>query len=239
MVLRFLPVVAAFFCTSQAFAAPTPEARAADLQARLTPDERLALVHGVLGFPFGKNAKIPDGAVGSAGFVQGLARLGIPALQESDAGLGVANPGDVRAGEGDTPLPSGLAMAAGWDVGLARAAGAMIGEEAHRRGMNVLLAGGVNLARDPRNGRNFEYLGEDPLLAGRLDGAIIGGIQSRHVISTIKHFAFNDQETLRMTADVHIAPQAARESDLLAFEIAIEDGRPGAVMCAYNLVGGA
>ena len=115
----------------------------------------------------------------------------------------------------------------------------MIGEEAHRRGMNVLLAGGVNLARDPRNGRNFEYLGEDPLLAGKLDGAIIAGIQSRHVISTIKHFAMNDQETLRMTADAQIAPAAARESDLLALELAIEDGRPGAVMCAYNLVGGA
>jgi beta-glucosidase len=220
-------------------AAPTPEQRAATLQAQLTQDERISLVHGVVAFPLGPHGKRAEGAIGSAGFVPGIARLGIPALQESDAGLGVADPADVRPGEGDTALPSGLAMAAGWDTGLAREAGAMIGEEAHRRGMNVLLAGGVNLARDPRNGRNFEYLGEDPLLAGRLDGAIIGGIQSRHVISTIKHFALNDQETLRTTANVLIGEQAARESDLLAFEIAIEDGRPGAVMCAYNLIEGA
>ncbi len=237
--LRFFAALTGLFCATQAFAAATAEQRTAEFQARLTQEERIALVHGVVGFPLGKNGKIPEGAVGSAGYVPGIPRLGIPALQESDAGLGIADPGNVRAGEGDTPLPSGLAMASGWNMGLAREAGAMIGEEAHRRGMNVLLAGGVNLARDPRNGRNFEYLGEDPLLAGRLDGAIIGGIQSRHVISTIKHFAFNDQETLRMMADVHIAPQAARESDLLAFEIAIEDGHPGAVMCSYNLIGGA
>ena len=234
--MRHLVIAALVLCAVRAAAAPTPEERAADLESRLTQDERIALVHGVVGFPLSSTQKIPEGAVGSAGFVPGIPRLGIPALQESDAGLGVANPGNVRAGEGDTALPSGLAMAAGWDTSPARQAGAMIGEEARRRGMNVLLAGGVNLARDPRNGRNFEYLGEDPLLAGKLDGAVIAGIQSRHVISTIKHFALNDQETLRMTADVHIAPDAARESDLLAFEIAIEDGRPGAVMCAYNLI---
>jgi beta-glucosidase len=238
--LMFSGLLLGAMCWStHAVGAPTPEQRADDLQRRLTQEERIALVHGVVGFPLAKNGKIADGAAGSAGYVPGIPRLGIPALQESDAGLGVADPGDVRPGEGDTPLPSGLAMASTWNLQLARRAGAMIGEEAHRRGMNVLLAGGVNIARDPRNGRNFEYLGEDPLLAGRLDGAIIGGIQSRHVISTIKHFAFNDQETLRMTADVHIAPKAARESDLLAFEIAIEDGRPGAVMCSYNLIEGA
>jgi beta-glucosidase len=234
--MRILLVTTLLLCAA---ATHTPEQRAANLEAQLTQDERLRLVHGAVAFPIGQNKKIPEGAVGSAGFVPGISRLGIPALQESDAGLGVANPSDVRAGEGDIALPSGLALAAGWDTGLSRRAGAMIGEEAHRRGMNVLLAGGVNLARDPRNGRNFEYLGEDPLLAGKLDGAIIAGIQSRHVISTIKHFALNDQETLRMTADVRITPQAARESDLLAFELAIEDGRPGAVMCSYNLIGGA
>ena len=114
----------------------------------------------------------------------------------------------------------------------------MIGSEARAKGFNVMLAGGVNLVRDPRGGRTFEYLGEDPLLAGRLVAAEIRGIQANHIISTIKHFAINDQETGRSSASVDIAEAALRESDLLAFELGIEGGQPGAVMCAYNRVGG-
>ncbi len=114
----------------------------------------------------------------------------------------------------------------------------MIGAEARAKGFNVLLAGGVNLVRDPRGGRNFEYLGEDPLLAGRMVAASIGGIQSNRIIATIKHFALNDQETGRATASVDMDEAAMRESDLLAFRIGITEGRPGSVMCAYNKVGG-
>jgi beta-glucosidase len=110
------------------------------------------------------------------------------------------------------------------------------GAEAGHIGFNVLLGGGVNLARDPRNGRNFEYLGEDPLLAGTLGGAAIRGTQAQHVVSTVKHFAINDQETGRMVLSAQMDEAAMRESDLLAFEIAIETGRPGAVMCSYNRV---
>src|SRR6185312_2556489 len=110
--------------------------------------------------------------------------------------LGVAN-----AGRGDkddaAPLPSGLALAATFSPELAFQGGAMIGKEARQKGFNVLLSGGANLARDPRNGRNFEYLGEDPLLGGLLDGASIRGIQSAHIVSTAKHYALNDQETGR------------------------------------------
>jgi beta-glucosidase len=114
----------------------------------------------------------------------------------------------------------------------------MIAEEARRKGFNVLLAGAVNLARDPRTGRNFEYAGEDPLLAGTIVGAAIRGIQDKHVISTVKHFAINDQETNRTLLDARIDMGSLRESDLLAFELAIERGRPGAVMCSYNLLAG-
>jgi beta-glucosidase len=114
----------------------------------------------------------------------------------------------------------------------------VVGAEAHAKGFNVQLAGGADLARDPRNGRNFEYAGEDPLLAGRIAGAQIAGIQSRHVVSTTKHYALNDQESGRMVFDARIDEAAARESDLLAFQIAIAEGRPGAVMCAYNKVNG-
>ncbi len=215
-----------------------PEERARLLDQALTPDERNGLLHGIFAVPvFG--IKLPDGAVGSAGYVAGVPRLGIPALQESDASLGVANPFNVRPGAGATPLPSGLALAATWDADAAYQGGAMIGQEAWRSGFNVLLAGGANLARDPRNGRNFEYLGEDPLLAGTLDGASIRGIQDQHVVSTMKHFALNDQETGRRSLSAKIGEAAFRESDLLAFELALEGGHPGSVMCAYNQVGGA
>jgi beta-glucosidase len=96
----------------------------------------------------------------------------------------------------------------------------------------------MNLAREPRNGRNFEYLGEDPLLAGMLGGDAIRGIQSQHVVSTAKHFAINGQETGRQWANSVIGEAALRESDLLAFQFAIERGQPGSIMCAYNRVNG-
>jgi beta-glucosidase len=215
-----------------------PEERARLLDQALTPDERFGLLHGIFAVPvFGK--PLPAGAVGSAGYVAGIERLGVPALQESDASLGVANPFNVRPGAVATPLPSGLALAATWDADAAYQGGSMIGQEAWRSGFNVLLAGGANLARDPRNGRNFEYLGEDPLLAGTLDGASIRGIQDQHVVSTMKHFAINDQETSRHGLSSKIGEAALRESDLLAFELANEGGHPGSVMCAYNRVGGA
>jgi beta-glucosidase len=92
----------------------------------------------------------------------------------------------------------------------------------------------MNLVREPRNGRNFEYAGEDPLLSGVMTGAAVRGVQSNHVISTVKHFALNAQETGRFVANAKISESAARSSDLLAFQIAIEQGRPGSVMCAYN-----
>jgi beta-glucosidase len=206
------------------------------LQA-MTLDEKISLVHGHVAFPFHDKPKL-DGAIGSAGYVAGIPRLGIPALQESDAGLGVANPGNVRPGDEATPLPSGLALAATFDAALAERAGAMIGAEARAKGFNVLLGPGVNLTREPRNGRNFEYAGEDPLLAGVIAGAATRGIQGNHIIATMKHYALNAQETNRYVLSANIDTAAARESDLLAFQIAIAQGKPHAVMCAYNRVNG-
>lgn len=214
-----------------------PDMRADAALRAMTLDEKIRLVHGHVGFPFGGKPK-PDGAIGSAGYVEGIPRLAIPPLQETDAGLGVANPANVRPGDGATPLPSGLAIAATFDPVQAERAGAMIGAEARARGFNVLLGPGVNLAREPRNGRNFEYAGEDPLLAGVIAGAEVRGIQSNRIIATLKHYALNAQETSRTVLTANIPPAAARESDLLAFEIAIEQGRPHALMCAYNRVNG-
>ncbi|MDE1152562.1 MAG: glycoside hydrolase family 3 C-terminal domain-containing protein [Micavibrio sp.] len=217
------------------------DVRASLLLQAMTFDERVALIHGPFAWSF-NNTPLPEGAIGSAGFVPGNSRLGIPALQITDASLGITNPLGLRLGirteEGATALPSGLALAASFDRTLAYKAGAMIGSEAQKKGFNVLLAGGVNLARDPRNGRNFEYLGEDPLLAGTLAGQSIKGIQDQNVVSTVKHLSINDQETNRQWANSVIDEAAHRESDLLAFELAIEGGKPGSVMCAYNRVNG-
>lgn len=215
----------------------SPDERAALLDKELTLDERIGLVHGPMSMPiFG--IKKPEGAIGSAGYIPGIPRLGVPALQESDASLGVTNPLGVRPGDGATALPSGLSLAATFNPKLAYAGGALVGREARAKGFNVQLAGGVNLARDPRNGRNFEYLGEDPWLAANLAAAQIKGIQDQGIVSTIKHFSLNGQETSRHFANSVIDEAAHRESDLLAFQIAIEKGQPGSVMCAYNLVNG-
>jgi beta-glucosidase len=211
-----------------------PDARAELVLARLSLDQQIALLHGAM--PVFLGPKKPAHVQLSAGWLPGLPEFGIPDLTESDASLGVANAG--RKDDEATPLPSGMALAATWDAKTAFASGAMIGKQARQKGFNTLLAGGANLLRDPRNGRNFEYLGEDPLLAGTLAGATIRGIQSNHIVSTTKHFALNDQETGRMVLDARIDGAAFRESDLLAFEIAIETGHPGSVMCAYNRVGG-
>lgn len=217
----------------------SPEKRAELLLAAMTLDEKIALLHGPMAIPFGPDRPMPKGAIGSAGYIAGNERLGIPALQESDASLGVTNPGLVRgAADVSTALPSSLLLAATFDPAIARAGGVVVGTEARAKGINVQLAGGANLLRDPRGGRNFEYLGEDPLLAGTLAGAAIGGIQSTGMVSTMKHFSINGQEHKRMTADSVIGEAAHRESDLLAFQIALEQGNPGSVMCAYNLVNG-
>ncbi len=216
-------------------AALSPDARAELLNHELTLEERIGLVHGVIAVPlFGA---LPPGAIGSIGFVPGIARLGVPALQETDAEGGVANPMNARPGDGATPLPSGLAIAASFDPNIAYATGAMIGDEAWRKGFNVLLGGAVNLVREPRAGRNFEYFGEDPLLSGVLAGEAVRGVQSQHVLSTLKHFPTYAQETGGHVLSVKVDPAALRESDLLAFELALEGGRPGAVICAYDKIG--
>ena len=212
----------------------TPVARSELLLAQMTSAEQMSLLHGHFAI-LPKAA--PPGVLPSAGYFKGVPRLGVPPLTETDASLGVANAG--RTPGPETALPSGLALASTWDTGLAYQDGAMIGHEARAMGFDIMLAGGVNLVRDPRNGRNFEYVGEDPLLAGMIAGASIKGIQSNHIVSTAKHYALNAQETGRHILDAVIDPDALRESDLLAFEIALEQGRPGSVMCGYNKVNGA
>jgi beta-glucosidase len=220
--------------------AADPDARARETEARMTDEERFTLLVSVMGTNdviAERDERIPPDAPMSAGYVAGVDRLGIPPLLMSDASLGVTNPG-YRPGDTATALPASIALGATFNPALARAAGAMVGREARDRGLNVMLAGGINLARDPRNGRNFEYLSEDPLLSAVLAAESIAGIQGEGVISTIKHYSLNCNETNRHWLDAIIDPAAHRESDLLAFEIAIERAAPGAVMTGYNKVNG-
>ena len=241
-------VVAAAFSAAFAPSAPSQaagpdlasaQARAAQTVGRMTQAEKTVLTHGIMPLPLGPGpTSFPADAIPGAGYVPGLPRLGVPSLTETDASLGVAYVFGLRK-DGATALPSGVAMAATWNPDLVRQGGAMIGAEARAKGFNVLLAGGANLMRDPRNGRTFEYFSEDPLLTGVLAGSAIAGVQSNHIISTIKHLALNGQETGRKFVDVKISEAAARESDLLAFQLGIEIGQPGSVMCAYNQVNGS
>ncbi len=214
-----------------------PDQRAERLLAQMTDDEKFQLLRSYFGLGTDKLPK-PTGALGSAGYVPGIERLGIPAQQLADAGLGVTNPGGIRPGDFATAMPSGPATASTWNRELAFSGGQTLGRESWQLGFNVLLAGAVNLQRDPRNGRNFEYAGEDPLLAGTLVGESIRGIQSEHVLSTMKHYALNDLETRRNFHSANIGTQAMHESDLLAFEIALDIGEPGSVMCSYNKING-
>ncbi|MES2391139.1 MAG: glycoside hydrolase family 3 C-terminal domain-containing protein [Acidobacteriota bacterium] len=218
----------------------TAEQRAEMVVKEMTLDEKIGMLHGE-GMP-GWN-KMPEHIIalqglsnGGAGFVLGVKRLGIPMIQMSDAAYGVRS--SAENGRYSTALPSDLGAAASWDVQAACAYGALIGSELRAQGYNMTLGGGTNLAREPRNGRTFEYLGEDPVLAGTMDGNRIKCEGAQHVISDMKHYAVNDQESGRQEVDSLIGERALRESDLLAFQLAYEIGSPKAVMCSYNGVNG-
>ncbi|MGH9565514.1 MAG: glycoside hydrolase family 3 protein, partial [Candidatus Angelobacter sp.] len=214
----------------------SPDKRADLVIEKMTLDEKIQLVHGAGIAGFGPTDPTIVRSNGGGGFVPGIARLGLPDLNMDDSAVGAG--GGAHRGRYSTALPSALALASSWDLELARETGALIGRELADQGYNVSLGGGVNITREARNGRNFEYLGEDPILAGNMDAEWIQGVQSQGVIGDIKHYAVNDQETGRYFANAIIDKRAMRESDLLAFEIGVEKGKPGMVMCSYNLING-
>ena len=214
-----------------------PEERADLVLKQMTLDEKVALLHGN-GMQHAPQWQMPLTYLsnGGAGYVEGIKRLGIPPIFISDAAYGVRDSG--ANGRYSTALPSNLAAASSWDPQSACEYGALIGRELRAQGLNMTLGGGVNLTREPRNGRTFEYAGEDPLLAGTLVGNLMKCEQAQHVIGDIKHFVINDQETGRNIVNAIISKRAMQESDLLAFHIGINIANPGAVMCSYNRING-
>lgn len=196
--------------------------------SQMTLDEKIGMVHGNALF---KNA--------------GVERLGIERLVMSDGPCGVRF--DHKDDEW-TPvnedmcyvswIPSGAALAATWNTEVAESIGEVLGDEACARGKHVILAPGINIHRTPLCGRNFEYMGEDPYLTGKIAAAEIRGIQSKDVAACVKHFALNNQEKERMSVDVQIDERTFREIYLPAFEMAVKEGNAYSVMCSYNKING-
>ena len=189
---------------------------------RLTLAEKIDLVHGSVD---------PDGT--ATGYVPGNDRVGIPPLRLVDGPLGVR-----ALGHRATAFPASIALAASWNPDLARRFGSALGRETTALGQDVLLGPGVNIARVPEGGRNFEYYGEDPHLASRLAVGTIEGIQSAEVAATVKHFVANNQETNRYEVSADVDERTLREIYLPAFRAAVEEAEVHAVMSAYNRVNG-
>ncbi|GAA3757453.1 glycoside hydrolase family 3 protein [Terriglobus aquaticus] len=214
----------------------TADQRADLLLHTLTLDEKIQLLHGTGDPHDGRPDPLARDGNGGSGYVPGFPDKDFPGLQIIDSASGVCY--SAGSGRYSTALPANIALASSWDTQLAERYGAMIGQELRNLGYNMTLGGGVNLTREPRDGRTFEYQGEDPLLAGTMVGHLIRGVQSTHVVGHIKHFAVNDEESGRHAISSEISERAMRETDLLAFQTGIAIGHPGAVMCAYNRVNG-
>jgi beta-glucosidase len=202
----------------------TAEQRAQQLVAAMTIDQKIAML---------SQAQPVWAHYGAAGYVPGQPGLCIPDLVLNDAGQGV---GDQETNV--TAFPAPISQASSWDPALQRQFGAALGWEAWHKGINVQLAPGIEIDRVPLNGRNYEYVSEDPFLAGQGAVAEVQGIQSNPVIATVKHYVANSQETNRMTDSSDLDERTLREIYAAPYEAAVKQGHTGSVMCSYNRING-
>jgi beta-glucosidase len=207
------------FLTASAIAQSAPvvnsESRADAILKQMTIEEKIDYIGGIDGF-----------------FIRDIPRLSVPRLKMADGPIGVRNFGPA------TTMAGGIAMAATWNPSIAARIGTEIGRDARAKGVHFMLGPGVNIYVAPMNGRNFEYLGEDPFLASRMAVSYIKGMQGQGVSSTIKHFMANNSEFNRHNVDTVIDERTMREIYLPTFEAAVKEAKVGAIMDSYNLVNG-